>query len=740
VAALPALAGAQTVEVIAGEHDGFTRLVLQGRGLEGWRFGRTVDGYAVQLPPGSWQFDTARAFDIIPRTRLGSLTPDAVRGRIDLVLACPCHAVSFEFRPGIVVVDVRDGPPPAGSAGEVALEDAGAAEAPPDALATSIRPRARPQLAPAGGSDEVPEAPPYRWWALPEEAAAGPAPRAWASAAAPAPPAAAPEAPPAPEARPDDALQEMRSALLGQMAAGMAAGVIAPAEPGKRPDGDPRADPPAGMRLGSGPLPGLSAGEDRAAPGTLSATGEACPGEDRLDLAGWIDAEDPSPLAARALVLEEFDRPSAEALGEAVRIHLAAGFGAEAGQLLAAFAEADLPDRPILASLARLVDGLPDPQGALAAFGACDTPAALWAVLSQDRPDPAATYRAEAVQRAFSALPAHLRRHLGPRLVSLIEVTGDASTLTAIRGALARGTVEVPPPVALDTARATLADGEVERAAQQVEATIPEAGPSLAEAVLLRAEAALAQNRRLDPGLVADLEAVAPELAGGARGASHAAALLRVRAASGDLAAAVAALPDAPADVVAGVWAIAAGLATDDELLPVATAPAARPEGVGDATALAVAARLVDLGFAEAALTWIGAAQGAEAQVLTARAELLRRDGRAALRALAGLDGEEAERLRAEAQSALGDPAAAAGRLAALGAEEEALRRAAQAGDLATLAAAEGPWAPVAQAAAQPTQAPDGPLGRARAIAERAVGDRAAIETLLSSIARPEGE
>jgi hypothetical protein len=171
-----------------------------------------------------------------------------------------------------------------------------------------------------------------------------------------------------------------------------------------------------------------------------------------------------------------------------------------------------------------------------------------------------------------------------------------------------------------------------------------------------------------------------------------------------------------------------------------------------------IARRLIDLGFPEAGLAWLPPAEGdADLRLLAARAELMRRDARAALRHLAGQTGPEADSLRAVAQIQLGDSRAAAAAFAAAGDADAAGRalwqsqdwaavaaanpdplRAAAAG-LALPAAAAPPLLPAdagGDAALLPPRA--APLARGRALIEESAAARAAVLSMLEAVPAPD--
>lgn len=109
-------ADAETARVLSGEHADFTRLVVQLPAQAGWRVGRTPLGYAFATESREQpDYDLARVWDRIPRTRLQALRTDPETGILEMTLACQCHLFPFEYQPGVIVLDIRSGPPPEGS-------------------------------------------------------------------------------------------------------------------------------------------------------------------------------------------------------------------------------------------------------------------------------------------------------------------------------------------------------------------------------------------------------------------------------------------------------------------------------------------------------------------------------------------------------------------------------------------------------------------------------------------------
>jgi len=106
---LPLAALAQPVRVTSGEHDGFTRLVLDYGSPQDWQVGRTLDGYALRLTGPTPTYDLTGVYDLIGRGRLAAVWVDPATQALRIGIGCACHAQPFEFRPGIVVIDLKDG-------------------------------------------------------------------------------------------------------------------------------------------------------------------------------------------------------------------------------------------------------------------------------------------------------------------------------------------------------------------------------------------------------------------------------------------------------------------------------------------------------------------------------------------------------------------------------------------------------------------------------------------------------
>lgn len=698
---LAGTAAAETARVRGGEHRDFTRIVIEAAALSHWRFGRTADGYEFQPGEAVTGFDLTQAFDKIPRTRVSGLWRDPESGRLRLKMPCVCHAIAFEVRPGAVAIDVRHGPPPEGSSFELALD------------------------APSAPTDGVMPRPAYDWLAIRREK---------------------PEALVLPviattEARADPLLD----ALLRQISRGVAEGIIG--IDGLHPMPDPALSSLAekgGMRISNGEMPGMSVATPSAPGPNLTAGGKPCLPDPALDLAAWLsDAPIAGQIAgSRQALLAEFDRPDRDQVLNAVRIHLAAGLGAEARQILDLLAE----DQPVLRSLSHLTDLESPAQNAFAGMESCDTAAALWAVIAQAAAGPADASKTHlfnnaAVSRGFSALPSGLRRHLGPALVGFYLSFGDETTARRLRDAILRAPGEAGPEVTLMDAGLQLATGDPARAGALAQEVLQDPGARAAEAAVLTAETAFAGARAVPPALADQLAALAGEF----RGTGQEAAILRAEilaaAMSGDFARAFSRLSASP-QTAPDLWLLAAE-APDDLFLTEALNTATDLPQVGRDTAFAIAARLQRAGFAAEALVWLGpvsAGDDPERRLLAAEAALNLRDARSVLWLLAGMTDPAARDLMARAALQLGDAAGAAAILAGAGDESAVQRAEIRAGRWGDLAAAGVPAWSEAAALALPSAAPapeEGPLAEGARLVNEAGAARAAIGALLAAVESP---
>ena len=87
---------ANTVTVRSGEHQGFSRLVLEFPNPVDWQFGRTEDGYELRLPDAGSTYDLSQVYRLIDKARVAAVSTGPDQGSLFIGLGCACHAIPFE--------------------------------------------------------------------------------------------------------------------------------------------------------------------------------------------------------------------------------------------------------------------------------------------------------------------------------------------------------------------------------------------------------------------------------------------------------------------------------------------------------------------------------------------------------------------------------------------------------------------------------------------------------------------
>ena len=713
---LPGALAAETVKVRSGEHADFSRLVFGFEGPADWTLSPADDGYRVAFSRENLQFDLSRVFYFIPRDRLEAVSP---RGNgVDLTLACDCAVEVFAVSPTQVAVDIRDGPPrdvdPAPAAAP------GAGTVPPASLRAG--PLARPPLPVLGsGARDLPAAP------------------------------LLPQAP----ADMQNRLQDMQAALLEQLGRAASQGLLTPrVAPPPGPAAAVTSDraPDTSLAL---PSPQeaqirVETAVDRdlvaAQPAARTTSGQPCFPAEAYALNDWGRGLDPATLIAtmRDGLLREFDKTDPAAVQDLARAYLYLGFGAEARAVLRAFGQ-DNPEAGHLLNLSRIVDGRAVDAGTYAGQIACDSPVALWAILALPALPQGAEIDADAVQRAFSALPLHLRRHLGPDLARRFLEAGDRENADRLRNAIQRAPGDHGGGVDLMQARIEIAQGDDAGAERRLDGIVKGDSVNAPDALALKLETRIEAARPPDPGDLDHAAALAFERRDTALGHRLRRALTLGHALRGEFVTARRWLDEIPAAAAprlpSAYFEIVARTGTDAQFLAQLYTLMAARGGLSlfEPGLSAVVKRLSSLGFADRAEDILTAAPVSAATPLL-RAEIALARGRAgdALDHVAGRDGPEAGAIRQRAESLLADSdaglAPAEVSIADLWARE-AWADMARAGTAAQKALAEDRLEP-SPGATDPSARR--PLAETRTTLTRSATLRAAAEQLLAAPERSE--
>ena len=690
---------AAPARVIAGEHAGFTRVVIQFEAPVDWQLGRDPQGYRLRIKPKAPLYDLKTVFNLISKSRLTATDTDPATGELTLSVSCACYAMPYEERPGLVVIDLRDGVAPRGSSFELPLD----------------------QMAPVQTKQDTPK-PSYDWTSLPLPVA----PASWPTA----PDLVQQRPPPYPNA------SALRLSLIEDLGRGASHGLVdlvVPTQPGKAPDGGNFVS----GQIQIGPDPNLVT--DQTAPAPLTAEGDKCAPDEALNIAVWGGLQ---PVAAqmgpqRQGMMGEFDTPEADAVTRAIRFQLYLGFGAEAHSLIRAFAPT-APDAILWRSLADILDVKADPSSAFAGMEHCGASAALWATLADPKATPKSPEAKAAVLRSFSALPPHLRRLLGPKLVNKVLTAGDLTLATALYQAVQRALGDESPEIVMMQAQMDRALGKPDTATVQISAFAQGPGSGSAEALVDLIEVQAPLGQRITFAQVQALEAFLSERRGGPDAPRFERALILAKAASGDFDGAFAAQNLAP-DVATTLWRLLAQSSPNSAFLTHASlGPSDPAPSAAIAFAAQIAERMLRLGLSDQAGLWV--AQGAQTPPdLAAHVKLAQGDAQAALDLLQSDNSTAAAQLKAQAFEVMRQGKEAARIYGLLGQTEDHWRVTRQAGDWPSLAS-HGPagWKEVATLLADPAPDPQaGPLAVDKALVAHSAATRKAILALLDQTKAP---
>jgi hypothetical protein len=718
VLACPALAGAAGVTVTSGEHDGFTRIALDFGHPVDWQMGRTTDGYALRITGEVPAYDLSAVYQLIGKDRISALWVDKASGDLNLGIGCACFAMPFAFRPSIVVIDIKNGKPPKGSSFENLLAPAASA------TQTVASPPPRPL-------STAPQDPAYDWISARQVDSAAQQPKAADVPVTPLPAG--------------QGLDALRKALIEEMSRGAAAGLIDLSLPRSTTDGMVVGSPSTHVSLGDSPNYATHLGETSQEPKT--AAGGTCMPDANLDVSSWAISDRPiaeqiaEPMTG---LIGEFDKPDPAALGKAEKFELYLGFGAEARAMMRAF-PTDQPDGKAWESMGYILDDRTDQVGAFKTMAACDTAAALWAALSIDDLTKEAAVNSKAIVRAFSALPPHLRRLLGPRLADKLLSLHDDLAARSIRDAVTRLPGEKSGDVTLLEAKLDVAQGDLTAAESRLSPLAKQSGPASEDALAALVMTTATDLKPVAPEQVDALAAVAQERRDGPDAARFDSAVTLGRAAAGQFDSAFKGLAAHP-ELEGTVWSILSMLGTDDDLAANAVMPAGTaPPPAATAAATRIADRLLGLGFTDQAAAWLAIAPDPDPK-LVARLALAQDDGASALRAVAGIDDPAAAELKAQSLTLTGNHRAAADVYQSLGNTQSYWSAEGLAQDWPLLAKdGPAPWSDAAKSLltepAPPPPAKDqpapGPLAEAKAIVSSSESTRAAIDALLSSVPAP---
>lgn len=670
IALMAAIADAQTVPIRSGEHDGFSRIVLDMPRRLSWRLLPAPEGRLLQVDQAGLLFDTSNVYYRMTDQRVSAITPVSNPAGLRFDLACDCTVTGFWHGASMLVIDVADK-----SASAVGTVDTNLDLAAPSS-ATAV------ELFATHMSAELPK----------PDAPIGAAKSPGGSTNAPSLPAA-------------------RDNLAKQIARAAGLGLVTAHRPGldvKAPDQKTAGTPPPATKqpdrptspVGSAPVQMFA--ENSASPRNpgnraMTSEGATCPPDSALNVQDWGNDtafySQIGPLRTR--LAQEFDRMDPVAARDLARTYLHFGFGVEAIQVLK-LVPAEQTD--MLHALAAILDEKPSGTF-LDGLTDCDTDVALWSALSGTSLPQDAPINIDAMLRALDRLPRHLRSHLGPRLAQrLLDAAHPAEARRVLR-LLGRAPDPASPPQILLEVETEPEASASDTADDLLEDVVATGGDTAARAVIRRIERRLHDKRPITPEMAQLAGSYAFERRKTDLGNDLARVHLLATAASADFESAFAGLerlatdlpPEARNRILSGMLGYLAADASDLTFLVHALRlREAAPQVVADDVSNAMADRLLSLGFPAKASAFVRpVANGSEMRVrslLRAKIALAQRQPHRALVDLLGLSGEDANLLRAEAQAMAGRHRAAHAFYAAAGMTDLAADQAILADDKALLA------------------------------------------------------
>lgn len=481
---------AQTVLVRSGEHDGFSRLVLDLPERLVWRRQPRESGVSIIFPGRIPAFDVTQVFDRLTQGRLSGLGAPDGQGTLDLTFGCECEAKVFWHSQSMLVVDIVDAPSAAVSRSD---QERGDREA--HKFVETMRPLAT-QSAPIS--------------------VALAASQMFAGADLPVADIEPASLVPAID------LSTVRTTLLERVARSANQGLLQPVEGTERtgPSSvtsvmlipNQQTDSAAGVDAGesivlSQKILGINfkaqSSIDRELESSSLRTPEKiitaeCLPDDVLDVAEWgrkTSFQDQIG-ALQANLSKEFDAFDAGVALQIARLYVYFGFGREARQvvMLAALADEEIQ---VLLELAAVVD---DPETAPAVprlrrnIG-CHGASALWGALAHQAIPEDQVLDHDAILRGFAGLPDHLQRHLGPGLARKLLLAKHQDASDIILRSLNSFDLSETPGRNLVAAEMAVADGKFDAAEEALRASVDQNAMPSAEALMTLVDQLLSAGR-----------------------------------------------------------------------------------------------------------------------------------------------------------------------------------------------------------------------------------------------------
>ncbi|MDE9449700.1 hypothetical protein J3R80_04360 [Aliiroseovarius sp. Z3] len=648
----PTILSAKNIAVKSGEHPNFSRLVVYTDLSDKPKLTRSERGFQVTTGNNEDRFRVTGVFDMIPRDRIADLT-SAAGGALDIVLDCPCDAMTQTLPGGQFVIDIVD-PPEALEPLPIRLGQSVSDDGEKHNQASAQSARRGLPIAVASDDDVAPE----MLGSPPQNGAIDPA------SSSPAP---------------TQSLMLNENGLLEQLARAAAQGLvdtpsIPAASPSENKENPPAPTDPPATDEDQAPITipppttdhiRIQTSIDRdigrsTAPSRVPDTDTACLPAQSFAIATWGggDSEALDFTTHKTSLTTELDKLDSDTLRSFIQHQIYLTLGAEAQSYLASYGGI-LQNAEDLQLMAEIVEtGTATRYAHMTAQLACDGPVALWAVLSQPRLPRDYPINTAAVISEFSILPRHLRIHLGPMVMRKFLAIGDTDTSIEINRISQRGIETLRTENTLADAQLLLKTGSGREGREQLVKIVESDDQNAVDAVLLLIDNHIETQSGIPDRTLELLSSLAHEHKTSAmgddlaiaeiRGLIHAARFNEARAnmRKFDL------FPDREDGrhlQILNEFGLALSESGADGIFLRNTIGQPIWADAEEATRISVANRLLNLGFAAAAkeiLVNQPAPPGRAARVLIAKAALSEGQAKVALGYLSGLNDAESQKMR----------------------------------------------------------------------------------------------
>ncbi|MEW2919019.1 hypothetical protein AB1A64_18285 [Ruegeria sp. ANG10] len=446
-------AAAQNLTVRSGEHEGYTRLVVQVPQDTDWILKQTKNGARLNVALKDVTYRTGSVFQRLTQNRLAAISQAEPGEALELEFGCDCVATAFLFKSTMIVVDIAPGTflPPLTSD-----------------IPAPVLPKT-PKTIKTTGPEQTIDA-----LALPLL-----------------------------NLNANGFEDQLSTRLLQGADRGIIDLNIAPVGP-RTSNGNQSLYVPADVELnvqvtsildGLNGLLGPDVPKVERRPPCISSA--------ELAFDSWSD-ERPFPEQAaqlRSELYQEFDTIDKDSALKLAKLYAHSGFGAEAIRALDLLGERSLETEHI-AAIARVLDVGPRIEdNPFQGLQRCEGDAAMWAALSEGHLQGDANLTA--IEQSFARLPDHLRRHVGPALSGILVDGNELEAARRILRSVDRVKTQTSANVAQAKAKVAAAEGDSPRTEALLTEAI-EASDATLEAPL--ALARLVDKRWLERGAISPQE------------------------------------------------------------------------------------------------------------------------------------------------------------------------------------------------------------------------------------------